>query len=125
MEYTIIKREKGKKSVVGKGSLPRMNERLMELRGSQGKETYELVRIEEDEEEKVQEKVRCCAHACRKKSVAKGVCADHAGEDTRLCLGLGCEKWIIKKSRHHCFCESCNNRNAGIGGKIEHAARFG
>jgi hypothetical protein len=123
MGYAIIMRVKGKKSVItDKGSLPRMKERLRELRESKGKATtYDLVRIEEDDPQEA----RCCAPSCRNDAVARGVCKEHSDKDTRRCLGLGCEKWIVKRSRYHCLCEYCDKRNEGVGGKVEHAARFG
>ena len=124
MEYAIIMRGKGKKPVIAdKGSLPRMKERLRELREANTgtATTYDLVRIEEDEPHEAS----CCAPSCRNDAVARGVCKEHSDKDTRRCLGLGCEKWIVKRSRYHCLCESCENRNNGVGGKVEHSVRFG
>lgn len=68
--------------------------------------------------------MKCCVSGCKSNAVSKGVCIGHSDKDTRICLG-GCERWMVKKSKHNGLCESCSKRNESFGGKNEHKVVFG
>ena len=68
--------------------------------------------------------MKCCVSGCKKNAVTKGVCIEHSDKDTRICLG-GCERWMVKKSKHHGLCETCSHRNESLGGQRVHKVILG